>query len=210
MTLIESVVALAVVGALVAVGTASLDGVFADQRVKSAARDIADALALGRTEAIQTGRTHLVVFQNALGATAPVAIIDDGLPTAANCTIDGGELKHSWDAVQGISWGTSPGLANGAAAPSDPGASSSTIATGSSFTDANTPAAAATWVLFEPDGFPRLFTPSGSSCDDIGRLGMGGGGVYLTNTRRDYAVVLSHMGNVRVHAWNGSAGAWRK
>ena len=209
MTLIELAIALGLVAVLVGLGASALDGVFSDQRVKGAARDVADALTLGRAEAIRSGNTHLVVFQNALSATAPIVVVDDGLPAAANCTIDAGELKHSWVPVQGILWGTSTGLANGAAAPDDPGASSATIATGSSFTDANSPAAAATWVLFQPDGFPRLFTPNGSSCDDIGRLGTGGGSVYVTNTRRDVAVVLSQLGNVRVHAWNPTAGAWK-
>ena len=48
-----------------------------------------------------------------------IVVVDDGLPSAANCTIDAGEVRHSWDPVQGISWGTSTGLANGAAAPDD-------------------------------------------------------------------------------------------
>ncbi len=208
MTLIEVVVAIAIVGVLVGLATLSLDGMFTDQRVKAAARDVADALMLGRAEAIRSGNTHLVVFQNALGATEPIVIVDDGLPATANCTIDAGELKHSWEPVEGISWGTSTGLANGAAAPDDPGGSPATIATGSSFTNATGPAAPATWVLFQPDGFPRLFSPSGGSFDDIGRLGTGWGGIYLTNTRRDYAVVLSNLGSVRVHAWTGSG--WRK
>ena len=126
----------------------------------------------------------------------------------ANCTIEGGETKHTWKPVQDVTWGTSTDMANGTAAPDDPGGSSSTVATGTSFTNAANPGAAATWVLFQPDGLPRLFTPSGTNCTDIGLQVKGGGAIYLTNTRRDYAIVLSHLGTVRVHGWNPVAGAW--
>ena len=46
------------------------------------------------------------------------------------------------------------------------------------------------------------FTPA--TCASLGRPGEGAGGLYLTNQRRDYAVVLSPLGGVRVHAWDGS------
>jgi len=211
MTLIEIIVALVIVAVLAAASAPAFNGMFADQRVKGAARDVADAFMLGRGEAIRTGNTHLVIFQNALTASEPIVIVDDGDPGTSNCTIDSGELKHSWEPVEGISWGTSTALANGAAAPDDPGGSSSTIASGSSFTDADSPAGAASWVLFRPDGLPRLFKQAGGggSCDDLGLLGQGGGAIYLTNTRRDYAVVLSHLGTVRVHSWNQGSAGWR-
>ena len=73
---------------------------FSDQRSKGAARDVADAFMLARAEAIRTGNTHLVVFQNALGASEPIVIVDDGPPSTANCTIEGGETKHTWKPVQ--------------------------------------------------------------------------------------------------------------
>jgi hypothetical protein len=43
---------------------------------------------------------------------------------------------------------------------------------------------------------------------NLSPIGDGGGAVYLTNGQRDYAVVLSPLGAVRVHAWNVGAGAW--
>ena len=208
LTLLEIVVAFAIIAVISGLAVPAFTDVFSDQRVKGAARDVADALMLARAEAIRTSNTHLVVYQNALSASAPIVIVDDGPPGSANCTINGGEVKHSWDPVQDVSWGTSTDMANGTAAPDDPGGSPSTVATGSSFTNAASPGAAATWVLFQPDGLPRLFTPSGSSCTDIGLQAQGGGAIYLTNTRRDYAIVLSHLGTVRVHAWNPAAGAW--
>jgi type II secretory pathway pseudopilin PulG len=211
-TLIEMMVVLAVIAAITGIAAPLFGQMFGNQRVKGAARDVADAFMLARSEAIRSGNTHLVILQNALDATAPIVIVDDGTPDSANCTIDGGEIKHVWPAVEGVSWGTSTGLANGTAAPDDPGGSAATVATGASFNNASSPAAAASWVLFQPDGLPRRFTRSGGggSCDDVGLAGQGGGAVYVTNTERDYAVVLSHLGTVRVHAWNPSGGGWKK
>lgn len=209
-TLIELVVVVAVIG-LMAVAAGSIFGeFFTDQRVKGAARSVADSFLLARAEAIRTGNTHLVVFQQALDATEPIVVVNDGAPDVANCAIDAGEVRHSVPAVADVLWGTTTTLANGTAAPDDPGAAPGTAAAGSSFTDATRSAAnPATWVLFQPDGVPRLFTPDAGGCDEIGLVGQGGGGVYLTNTRRDYAVVLSHLGTTRVHVWNASSGGWR-
>jgi hypothetical protein len=33
--------------------------------------------------------------------------------------------------------------------------------------------------------------------------------VYVTNGRRDYAIVLTPLGGVQVNAWNGDTGQWR-
>jgi hypothetical protein len=75
---------------------------------------------------------------------------------------------------------------------------------GSSFSDATQLATnPATWVAFAPDGIPRLFTPT--ACAVLGRAGQATGGIYLTNQRRDHAIVLSPLGGVRIHAWNGSS-----
>ncbi len=85
------------------------------------------------------------------------------------------------------------------------------VPSGSSFTDATrSPLNPASWVLFQPDGIPRLFTPgAGNTCDAVGLPGRGGGAIYLTNTRRDYAVVLSNLGTTRLHAWSPGVGGWR-
>ena len=42
------------------------------------------------------------------------------------------------------------------------------------------------------------------------RPGQGGGAIYVTNGRRDYAVVLSPLGAVRLHAWNVGSGNWQR
>lgn len=209
-TLIEIGLVVVVMGLMSAVAVPALDGLFMDQRAKGAARSVADAFMLGRAEAIRTGSTHLVIFQGSLSSGAPIAIVNDGAPASANCSVDPGEVVHTVDAEIGVSWGTSTGLANGTPAPDDPGLAVPAVASGSSFTDASRVSSnTANWVLFQPDGMPRLFTPNGTNCTDVGLTGQGGGAIYLTNTRRDYGVVLSHLGTARVHLWNPAVGAWR-
>ena len=63
-------------------------------------------------------------------------------------------------------------------------------------------------VVFEPDGIPRVFTTNGTSCTELGPRGEGGGGIYVTNGRRDYAIVLSPLGTARAVGWNPSSASW--
>lgn len=209
-TLLEIGVVVVFMSLMSAMAVPALNGLFTDQRAKGAARSVADAFMQGRAEAIRTGNTHLVIFQGALSSGAPIVIVNDGPLASANCSVDPGEVIRSIAAEPDVSWGTSTNLANGTPAPDDPGFGVPAVATGSSFTDASLiPANTATWVLFQPDGLPRLFTPNGGSCDALGLAGQGGGTIYLTNTRRDYAIVLSHLGTSRVHAWDPLTSAWR-
>jgi type II secretory pathway pseudopilin PulG len=211
MTLVELAIVLAVIGALTLMATFGVGDWMSDQRLKSAVRAVSDAFQIARAESIRTGNPHLVIFANALGATAPIQITNDGAIATANCTIDVGEVAHSVAAEPGVAWGTTPALAGATLAPDDTGSAPASSATGSTFTDATLSAAgAATWVLFQPDGMPRVFTPNAGACDEIGLPGQGGGAIYLTNGRRDYAVVLSALGTSRVHAWNPDQGAWRQ
>ena len=62
------------------------------------------------------------------------------------------------------------------------------------------------WLLFRGDGMPVGFSGSGGNCGNVGSTGTGGAAFYLTNGKRDYSVVLSPLGSVRVHAWADSAG----
>ena len=209
LTLTEIMVAAALVTAILAIAIPSMGRYFEDMRVKSAARSVADALMLARGESIRTGSRFFVAFQFSLGATSPIEIVDDGPAATANCTIDANETRHSVPPVNGVVWGTTSTLANGAPAPDDAGLAPLEVPTGSSFTDASrNPNNGATWVAFQPDGLPRLFTPNAGSCAAVGIPGQGGGAIYLTNTRRDYAVVLSHLGTVRVHVWEPHNAAW--
>ena len=217
MTLIELVVVMAVIGAMVALATSTVSDWSADQRVATSARELADAFSLARSEAIRTGSNHILAFnvESGLGGITSNAVIANDGPTgntagSSNCTIDAGEIVHTIPLEQGVRFGTDPGLANGTAAPSDAGASGDQ-AVGSSFT---TPAGAhSSWVMFGADGLPRQFaqnTATTPPCEagKLGNVGAAGGAIYLTNGHRDYAIVMSPLGTVRVHRWNSGAGAW--
>lgn len=211
MTLIEIAIVLAIISAAVAVAAFAVNSWVEQQRVKKAARSVADAFLLARGEAIRTGHVHLAVFGvNALAnADADIVIVDDGEPDSSDCSIATSEIVHRMQFDTGVTWGTTASLAGTTVAPSDIGIATGNTEDGSSFStaalDSTVPAS---WVLFEPDGIPRLFTTSGSACTQVGISGQAGGGIYLTNGSRDYAVVLTPLGTVRVHAWNPSSGSW--
>jgi len=211
MTLIELVVVLTVVSALVATAALGIASWAQDQRIKTSARAVSDAFMLGRAEAIRSGSSHLVVFGSGAlaNANADINIVNDGRPDLADCSIAQSEIVHSVDLEKGVSWGTSPSLAGTTVAPDDQGLAVSNTQYGSSFTtaalDPNTPAS---WVVFQPDGVPLLFSTNGISCTQIGIRGEGGGAIYVTNGRRDYAIVLSPLGTSRVLGWNPSSNNW--
>jgi type II secretory pathway pseudopilin PulG len=218
MTLIELVVVMAVIGAMVALASSVVSDWSTDQRAASSAREVADAFSLARAEAIRTGSNHILAFNveaGLSGITSAAVIVNDG-PTgntagSSNCKIDAGEIVHTISLEQGVRFGSDPGLANGTAAPNDPGTSGDQAA-GSSFT---TPEGDnASWVMFGADGLPRQFHESTATtppCDQAGspgNVGAAGGAIYLTNGHRDYAIVMSPLGTVRLHRWNSGAGAW--
>ena len=213
MTLLELMVVLALIGALLAFAGSMVGNWSVDQRAATSARSVADAFSLARAEAIRTGSNHIVAFNieaGLSGITSDVVIVNDGPPTTSNCVIEAGEIVHSVSLEQGVSFGSDPALANGTAAPSDSGASGNQLA-GSSFIDASSPAVAASWVMFTSDGLPHRFSENASTtppCDDLGPIGDAGGAIYVTNGNRDYAVVLSPLGTVRLHRWQSGAGAW--
>lgn len=208
-TLLELMVVVAILGIAAAMAVPGIVSWSDDERLKGAARAVADAFTLARSEAIRTGDQHLIVFALGLGATQQIQVINDGPVATANCTIDAGEVVHSVPGVNGVAWGTSTGAANGAAAPGDTGVAAASAATGSTFTDATMAAAnVATWVLFQPDGMPRTFTQGAGACAAIGTAGQGGGGIYVTNQKRDYGIVLQALGTAKVHKWNPVATAW--
>ncbi len=207
-TLIEIVIVLAIVGAMLAIAVPNLSQTSADQRLKSATRSIAGAFTKARGEAIRTGNMHIVFFQtdalgnplfDVAGNAVPVLILDDGRPGSVNqnCRIDAGEIIGVIPAENGVNWGVSFATA---AAPNDFGGGA--IADGSSFRDPNS--LDATWVLFLPAGRTVAFN---AACA-LGAVGSGAGGVYLTNGRRDFAVVQLPLGGVRVHTWDSAAGQW--
>lgn len=213
MTLLELVVVLAMVGALLAFAGSTVSSWSEDQRAATSARAVADAMGLARAEAIRTGSHHIVAFDieaGLAGIDSDIVIANDSAPANSNCVIEAGEIVHRIPLERDVRFGSDPALANGAAAPDDSGASGNQL-TGSSFTDASSPAVEASWVLFSSDGLPHRFTENASTtppCDDLGPIGDAGGAIYLTNGNRDYAVVLSPLGTVRLHRWQSGAGAW--
>lgn len=212
-TLIEMMIAVAIIGVMSALAVPAFQSFFDDQRVKQAARSVADVLSFARNEAIRTGRNHIVYIQqdptgalllDARGVAAPVMLVqdDDGagpLP-APNGQLDAGERRIPVSAQAGVNWGVTFATV---AAPGDTGLVAN-FTTGRTF---RTPAgAAARWVVFRPDGLPRAYS-TGPYTEGV--VGTGGGGVYLTNGRRDYAILLSPLGGVQVSLWNRSLGQWR-
>jgi prepilin-type N-terminal cleavage/methylation domain-containing protein len=210
-TLIELVIVLAVVGALIAAATLGIASWAQDQRLKASARAVSDAFMLGRAEAIRTGNSHIVVFGvGALAnADADIVIANDDRPDLADCSIASSEIVHRVALENGVTWGTTASLAGTTVAPDDQGLAVGNTQYGSSFTtaalDPNTPAS---WVVFQPDGVPLLFSSNGSDCTQIGIRGEGGGGIYVTNGRRDYAIVLAPLGTSRVLGWNPTGNSW--
>jgi prepilin-type N-terminal cleavage/methylation domain-containing protein len=227
-TMTEVMVVVAIIGVLATIARPQLQRAFENQRGKTAVRTVADAFQLARSESIRTGSNVFLVMIDATGASSPtpaelsqvnsvdiadpIVIVNDGPAAAANCRIDAGEILHRFPAQQGVAWGTTSTIAGTTPAPFDLGSGTANLDKGSSFTDASGSAGnPASWVLFQPDGLPRLFTPqSGGGCSAIGQPALGGGGVYLTTGRRDFAAVLSPLGTARSHIWNEGTGSWKQ
>ena len=89
-------------------------------------------------------------------------------------------------------------------APADEGGASFSPPQSSGSTFSFPGATARNWVLVRPDGVPVGIAPTATTCGTIGSIGTGGAGLYFTSNSRDYAVTLSPLGAVRVHAWNGA------
>lgn len=207
-TLIEFVVAVAVIGITVSLAVPNMQDWQSNQRVKGAGARVMQLLSEARSRAIVSGAVHIVFFQtdaagavltNASGTQVAALLINDGVPGTANqnCQINTGEIVDYIDPVPGVAWGVT--VATGAA-PTDAGAGDYT--TGASFTEPD--GDDATWVGFGPQGFPVTFD---NACAQ-GDVGSGGGGVYLTNGLRDYMVQLSPLGAARLRAWAPESSAW--
>lgn len=211
-TLVEVAIVVVIIGILAATGAPLFRGWLADQRLKQAARGGADVFQLARAEAIRTGDHHVVYFwlppalttdpggnpiQDASGNPVAALILDDGPPATANCEIDPGEPTRTLPLVPGVSWGATRASV---LAPLD--ASAFLPSAGVSFADPG--GAQVNWVLFRPDGIPVAFD---NACA-LGTTGSGGGGLYITNNDRDYAITLSPLGQARVHVWNEGAAQW--
>ncbi len=208
-TLIEIMIAVTIIGITMGMALPRLQSFLTDQRLKAAARSVGDALTFARMEATRTGNVQIVFFMeerpatpllDLAGNTVPILILDDGQQGSAgqNCRIDGGETFRTVAAENGVNWGATFAAVR---APGDTEAGP--IGDGIALVDAG--GNAITWVAFRADGIPISAT---SGCA-LGATGTGGGAIYLTNGVRDWAVVLSPLGGVRLHAFERGAVAWR-
>jgi prepilin-type N-terminal cleavage/methylation domain-containing protein len=213
-SIIELMVVIAILSIVIVAAIPVLTNFSTNQRTRAATRSLADSFMVARSEAIRTGNQFVVFFgppgsqdpagsdiADSAGTPVPLLILDDGLPSAANCRIDGGEDIRTVRAVADVSWGVTHATAK---APLDFG--SSAYASGWTFEDPSNNAV--NWVMFRPDGMPVTFDGTSGDCGDVGRQGTGGAGLYITNGERDYAVVLSPLGGVRLHTWNPKGGSW--
>jgi prepilin-type N-terminal cleavage/methylation domain-containing protein len=211
-TLIEFAIVISIIGILAALAVPQTAQWMANQRLKTAARQVADAFVLARENAIRTGDNQIVFFQKDMlnaalvdtnGLPVPILTLDDGRPGTAgqNCRINAAKPHTVVYPQAGVNWGVTFA---GGRAPNDSG--TGPIASGSSFVDPT--GAATTWVMFGPNGVPVGVT---AACI-AGQTGSGGGTIYITNGARDYAVVLSPLGGVRVTSWESAAAvpAWRQ
>lgn len=210
-TLIEMMVVIAIIAVAVGLLAPTYNNVTSDMRLKSAARGVADSLHLARAQAIRTGNPHVVYFGsdtagNALNVPVLVHEAQNG-----DCQMGGGDpaiqpLEDVQFKQNVAAYGKTLAAA---AAPDDPdplglfGGGATGQAT--SFTDVN--GVSADWVAFLPTGVPVAMSVN-PACQ-LGALASGRGAVYLTNGRRDYAVVLDAMGSLRVELWDPGSGQWR-
>jgi len=218
-TVVEVALVCVVIAIIAAIAVPSWRGMRANMSLRSAAGIVNDALSLARARAIASGHYYVVYFNTGVGGgtdicgnalvdangnPAPVAVIDDGEPGSAdqNCCIDAGEAVETKPAIAGVQWGASAATVR---APGEPVAADAVYASGSSFFD---PGGAQTeWVAFRPDGVPVGFADNGGPCV-LGRVGTGGGAIYLTNGDRDVATVLTSLGTTRTHSWEAAGAQW--
>ncbi len=219
-TLIEAAIVVAIIGIVMAAAVPNVERYFETARGRAAAKSIADAFTIARANAIRTGNNQVVFFSvmnggvpggdvagtplvNSSGDPVPILVLDDGAPGSPtqNCQIDPAEPRITFAAQRGVGWGANAPPA--AAKAPDDDAVAVIPPNGSSFRAPDgTPNM--TWVQFRPDGIPVAID---AACNP-GRLGSGGGTIYLQTANRDYAVTLSPLGGVRVHVWDAGLGAW--
>lgn len=216
-TLIEVVVVVVIAGVISAAAVPAVGTFISRQNLRSSARGAADALILARNEAMRSGVNHVVFMSiGAAGTDDPrgTAIADgQGNPVDimvlqdddGDCSIDAGEPMRFMNFQNGVGWGVTNAAVK---APLD-GTPAMTSAFGSTFSDPTAPAAASRWVFFGPDGVPIAFEGNaGTGCGALGAIGSGNGALYVTDGDRDYSVVLTTLGGLRLHAWDTSNGAW--
>jgi prepilin-type N-terminal cleavage/methylation domain-containing protein len=202
-TLIELAVVLAIITVMAGLATSATSDWFSNLRVRSSAQLVDAAFAYARSEAIRSGRVHLVFLMedtqanpllDVAGDTVPILIVNDGLPGTANqnCKIDPDETVRGLSFERDVSFGVTSATAG---VPNDSGTGD--LASGVTFDDGA--GNDVLWTLFRPEGTTVAFA---ADCS-MGAIGSGAGGVYLTNGIRDFAVVVTPLGASRVHVYDG-------
>lgn len=203
-TLIEVMVALAIIAIMAAMGGPRLRQWMLDNQVREAAMLTADALHLARTEAMRSG-INQIVFLGVDFASTPITNAS-GIPSIRvqsdidnDCTTpDADDVSQRDFAIpDGVFMGTTNASTQ---APADTG----TASLPSTFTQPSSGSPQAFWVMFRPDGVPVGLT---TACV-AGRIGTGGGAVYITNGRVDYSISLTRLGAVRVSPFEQGSGTW--
>jgi type II secretory pathway pseudopilin PulG len=205
MTLVEAMVVVGIIGVLAALSAPSLRQWRANERVRTTARMVADAMSVARAEALRTSDNHIVFIGEDISGVPltdvngrPVVMIhaDDD----ADCFVDAGEATRTY------SFDTGVGLGSGAAtSPHGLDVGDGTFTDGLTFFQPTAGAPEAAWAFFGPDGVPVGLT---AGCV-AGTTGSGGGGVYITGAARAYSVVLTPLGGVRVDGWEAGSNLWQ-
>jgi prepilin-type N-terminal cleavage/methylation domain-containing protein len=216
-TVLELLVVVAILAVFSALAAPFVRGMQEDQRVRDSARQLASSFATARSRALASSRNHIVYFADASGVATdvcgnpitdpagnavPVIVLDDGPPGTGDCCFDPSATVLTVPARPGVSFGVSFAAAP---PPEDVGAAGAGGMTAQGSTFATMAGVPTSGVLFRPDGVPATFD---AACS-VGGLGSGGGGVYVTNENRDYAVVLSPLGVAKVRRFERGSGTWQ-
>jgi len=221
-TVVELMVVLGIVSALVLVGAPFMSDIAADTRLKSATRSIAGAVSYARAQAIRTRTNHVVMFGTTPGGnplpSAALVLAD----TDGDGEIDPGETvrlmpEDAGNEFQGIPGTSRYGKTSAVGAPADDPDPLGLFAGGASLAISSFRGPGGNnmnVLLFQPDGIPRTYDPGPPF--DLGTLGSGAGAIYLTNGNpatgqagRDYAIVVTALGGVRVTQWDPGTESWQ-
>ncbi len=217
-TMFELMMVLAIIAIVAALGATSWREMQQNNKTKFMARQIAGAVELARSHAIQEEAFYGVYVSlgagrnqdlcgNVLPANQPVTVFLDNV--TQNCCIDAGEIQVNFptdaNVATSLAWGATWAAAP---VPTDQGATPANLAQGTTFPFIS--AGTAPMLLIRPDGVP---VQPDAVCN-AGNVGTGTGGFYLTTgttapaDARDYAVVISPLGATRIHSFERGTATW--
>lgn len=214
----EIIVVIVVIGLMSSTGVSYMRTWQEDQKAAAVARSLSDMLSLARAEAMRSGSNQLLLFriggistqdaagneiEDVMGEPVTAVVVTDRFGGAENCALDDGDTRTSLALNDDFRWGVTNANLR---APLD--GNQPPISSGSTFARAAAPNTPVNGIIFGPRGIPLTFSADGTGCLTIDSVGSGGGALYLTNGRRDYAVVQSPLGGTRLHVWNANFGTW--